>query len=181
MPKKWQRTTMKAKVYTLASSKGGSGKTILCASFAAFLANIGKKVLMLDVDFSTNGLTLLYLNEVKAHKDNFIQDNNTTIPQGLISNDKFDWNRDIVHLPNAIEFAPATFSFLSNDLPDWQTLYYKISSIIKESQDKFDFIFIDAQAGSDVYSKLVMRKDISHEVIIVSDVLPSFRSRHRTT
>ena len=74
---------MKAKIYCLASAKGGSGKTVLCASFAAFLAELGRKVLILDVDAATYGLTLLYLNEVNSRKEDGRSCQNNLLSKGL--------------------------------------------------------------------------------------------------
>ena len=60
---------MTAKVICFASAKGGSGKTVISASLAKFLAAVGKKVLLVDMDAATNGLSLLYLDElVNARK-----------------------------------------------------------------------------------------------------------------
>ncbi|MBF0611027.1 MAG: ParA family protein [Magnetococcales bacterium] len=56
---------MTAQVICFASAKGGAGKTILTASFGSFLADLKKKVLLIDCDWSTHGLTLLYLEPVK--------------------------------------------------------------------------------------------------------------------
>ena len=55
---------MDAKVYCLASAKGGSGKTIMTASLTAFLANVGKKCAAIDCDAATHGMTLLFLPEI---------------------------------------------------------------------------------------------------------------------
>ncbi len=56
---------MEAKIYCMASAKGGTGKTFLTATFAEFLVALGKKVLIIDADASTNGLTIFYIDEVK--------------------------------------------------------------------------------------------------------------------
>ncbi len=51
-----------AKVFCLASAKGGSGKTIIAANIASFLTDIGRKCLIIDCDAATHGMTLLYYN-----------------------------------------------------------------------------------------------------------------------
>ena len=106
-----------AKIYCLASAKGGSGKTVLCASFAAFLTELGKKVLMVDLDAATNGLTLLYLNEVNEHRDQFYAkeiSENAILPKGLFDSRGLARgfaNCDVVILPNKVHLLPATFRF----------------------------------------------------------------------
>ncbi|MEP6668120.1 MAG: AAA family ATPase [Chthoniobacter sp.] len=50
-----------AKTIALVSPKGGTGKTTLCLSYGEMLARWGKRVLLIDSDFSTRGLSR-YLN-----------------------------------------------------------------------------------------------------------------------
>src|SRR5262249_11530502 len=59
---------MKAKVFAFASAKGGAGKTVSAVSVAIVLAAIGRRVLLIDTDASTNGLTLLYIEQVVEAK-----------------------------------------------------------------------------------------------------------------
>ena len=60
---------MGAKVICMASAKGGSGKTVLTATFSAFLVALGKRVAMIDTDAATNGLTLMFLKETKTQSE----------------------------------------------------------------------------------------------------------------
>ncbi len=64
-----------AKVICMSSAKGGSGKTVLCATFATALTSLGKRVLIVDSDASTNGLTLMYLKEVMVKGEYVIGEN----------------------------------------------------------------------------------------------------------
>ena len=59
---------MTANAICFASSKGGSGKTTVTATLATFLNETGKRVLMVDCDEGTHGLTLMYLNEVNENR-----------------------------------------------------------------------------------------------------------------
>lgn len=163
---------MKNKIYCLASAKGGSGKTVLCASFAAFLAELGKKVLILDVDEATHGLTLLYLNEVSSRKEDSGFCQNNLLPKGLFDGEGFSWEKDVIQLPNNVHFVPATFSFNIKERSSATDLHSMLISILDEAKQKYDYIFLDAQAGLDSYSQVAMSKDISHEVVIVSEYDP---------
>lgn len=163
---------MKTKIYCLASAKGGSGKTVLCASFAAFLAELGKKVLILDVDVATHGLTLLYLNEVNSRKEDGGSCQNNLLPKGLFDGEGFSWEKDVIQLPNNVHFVPATFSFNFKESAPEIDLHSMLISILDEAKQKYDYIFLDAQAGLDRYSQITMSKDISHEVVIVSEYDP---------
>lgn len=62
----------KTVVIAFANNKGGSGKTTTCSNVGCALANLGKKVLMIDGDMQLN-LTISYFDEDKAL--NFAQEN----------------------------------------------------------------------------------------------------------
>jgi len=163
---------MANKVYTLASAKGGSGKTILTATFASFLSDLKKRVLIIDSDAATNGLTLMYLKEVSIHKELVIS--NGKRPLGIFDYNEYEFSPvsiDIVELKNGVFLIPATFSF--ERLYDNSERFSNIlSNIIDTYRDEFDYIFIDAQAGSDFYSSVAINKKVSDEVIIVSEYDP---------
>ena len=159
---------MNAEVICFASAKGGSGKTVLTASIASFLNGIGKKCLIIDCDAATHGMTLLYLSEVSSNKSKF--------KKGLfeISNqDKISLFEDsIIQIENSIDLLPATYSFTFGFDPEEFFEDNSLLNIINDIRDKYDYIFLDAQAGSDKYSRLAMRENISDKVVIVSEYDP---------
>ena len=163
---------MKTKIYCLASAKGGSGKTVLCASFAAFLVELGKKVLILDVDAATHGLTLMYLNEVNSRKEDSGSCQNNLHPKGLFDGEGFSWEKDVIQLPNKVHFVPATYFFNIKESAPAIDLYSMLRLILDEAKQKYDYVFLDVQAGLDKYSQIAMSQDVSHEVVIVSEYDP---------
>jgi septum site-determining protein MinD len=163
---------MKDRVYCIASAKGGSGKTVLCASFASFLAELGKKVLLIDMDAATHGMTLLYLNEVNAHKEERASEENSEQPHGLFEAGEISLNRDVVQLKEGVSMLPATFSFSMRGILAESDIEASLKAVLAEARQQYDYIFIDAQAGSDPFSQIAMRRDISQEVIIVSEYDP---------
>src|SRR5262249_27549662 len=60
-------------VIAFGSRKGGTGKTIISATAACLLAKAGKKIIAIDADFSTRGLSLYLLGSVE---DIDVQDEN---------------------------------------------------------------------------------------------------------
>jgi len=162
---------MKAKVYCLASAKGGPGKTVLCASFASFLAELGKKVLLVDMDAATHGMTLLYLNEVNTHKEDSIEDS-AERPRGIFDARELSLDRDVVQLQEGVSILPATFSFSMTGSPAESDVEVSLKAVLAEAKQQYDFVFIDAQAGSDPFSQMAMHRDVSHEVVIVSEYDP---------
>jgi cellulose biosynthesis protein BcsQ len=57
-------TRRPGQVFAFVSAKGGTGKTIMAVSAAYYLQRAGKKVALIDTDFSTRGLSLYVLGRV---------------------------------------------------------------------------------------------------------------------
>jgi len=160
---------MDRKVISLISAKGGSGKTILTATLGRIISEIGYKVLIIDADAATNGLTLFYLNQVLAKKAEAKNES-----RGLFDNNFFLHSNQIVNLSDDLKFLPATFTFKNTiELPE-ESFESRISKII-EGIDKYfkpDVILIDNQAGSEHYTKFVIQRNISNQILIVSEYDP---------
>ncbi|MDO9392189.1 MAG: ParA family protein, partial [bacterium] len=164
---------MPAKIICMASAKGGSGKTMLTATFGAFLSALGKKVLLIDTDAATNGLTLLYLKEVLTQGELAIAANRK--PIGIFDafdKNEFDTQSDIVKLSNGVHLIPATYKFKNTE----NTALNKFSSFLSSNlvilRGTYHYIFLDAQSGSDLFAQVCMSKNISDEVVIVSEYDP---------
>ena len=155
--------------YCIASAKGGSGKTILCACVGAFLADVGKKVLVVDLDHATHGMSLLYLDQVNRHRSAA-----GGKPRGVFDGDSFSYDRDVVHLPTKVDFLPATFTFQADYAGSDAAIFLSVlEQVIDSAKTKeYDYVFLDAQAGGDVYSRTAMKTDIADEVVIVSEYDP---------
>jgi cellulose biosynthesis protein BcsQ len=159
-----------AKIICMASSKGGSGKTVLTATFGAFLAGIGKTVLLIDTDAATNGLTLLYLKETLMQGEYAFADNHQ--PKGIYDLVTDLSPPDIVKLKNGCNLIPATYNFQNTELIDEDKYRGSLVATLQLVRDSYDYIFLDAQAGSDVFAQIAMNRRISDEVVIVSEYDP---------
>ncbi|TKJ35029.1 MAG: hypothetical protein CEE38_16355 [Planctomycetes bacterium B3_Pla] len=166
----WLGEKTMSKIFCFASSKGGSGKTVLTATFATFLTAIGKRTLMIDVDRATHGLTLLYLSEVKKHMDGIEGGNGT--PKGLFDTPLHVSDRDVITLNSQVSLVPATYDFKEAEEFSHHDFTIFLRELLKKLRESYDFIFLDAQAGSDQLSRLAMSGKISDEVIIVSEYDP---------
>jgi len=160
---------MKTKVYSFISAKGGSGKTILTATLSDFLSQMGKKVLIIDADGSTNGLSLFYLDELLDKSKNSAQST-----YGIFEDKYIPRVDNIISLENGVSLIPATYQFNNTDCFDLGTFKDSLKKTIDKfsTELEFDFILIDCQAGSDSHSEIVIDSNISDEVIIVSEYDP---------
>lgn len=159
-----------SRVICMASAKGGSGKTVLTATFASFLSALGKRVLIIDTDASTNGLTLMYLKEVRVNGEIVLA---TGIrPIGSFETGINTKTPSIVKLQNGVDFIPATYSFKNTETIEIKSFRSGLISVLNIYYDEYDFIFLDAQAGSDLYAHIAMERGISDEVVIVSEYDP---------
>ena len=157
------------KIICMASAKGGSGKTVLTATFAAFLSNLGKRVLMIDTDAATNGLTLLYLKEVLLQSEIAIAAGR--VPKGVYEGDGI-LSPEIVSLPTGADIIPATYAFTNPEHVSLDVFVASLDRTIALARKQYDYIFLDAQAGADEFAQIAMSRHRSDEVVIVSEYDP---------
>jgi cellulose biosynthesis protein BcsQ len=161
---------MKAKVFCMASSKGGSGKTILTITIGTFLNDLGKKVLLIDTDAATNGLTLLHLKEVRVQGEYAIGEQRR--PRGVYEDISETTPPEVVMLKSGPHLIPACYDFINTEGVSLEAYRRSLQSILSLMRESYDYIFLDAQAGSDLFAQTAMSRSISDEVIIVSEYDP---------
>src|SRR5688500_5459081 len=99
---------MPARGICMASAKGGSGETVLTATFGTFLATIGRRVLLIDTDAAINGLTVLFLKEARVRGELAIAAGGT--PHGIY--ELSDGHPpEVVTLKKHLDLIPATYAF----------------------------------------------------------------------
>ena len=155
----------------LASSKGGSGKTTITATLGTFLSRVGKRVLLIDCDEGTHGLTLMYLREVNDFRKT---------AEGEISGvfERFHnlspeaVKASIVKVSENLDLMPAKHSF-AGARDDLKLGYFENLHIVLEyARHNYDYVFLDAQAGISDASRLAMSPQISDMVVLVSEYDP---------
>jgi cellulose biosynthesis protein BcsQ len=156
-----------SKTICFASAKGGTGKTVLSASLGKFLGILNKKVLLIDTDAATNGLTLFYLDKITGAKTASKEKENKLI--GI-----FESQNGVLATPikleNNVDFVPATFILSQTDTADSGKLEVALTQVIEALGKKYDYVILDAEAGSDIYAEVAIQ--IADQVIIVSEYDP---------
>jgi septum site-determining protein MinD len=158
------KDSISCKSIAVVSGKGGSGKTMITATMAAILDSMGYKVLLVDADYGTAGLTFyMGLNTV------------TNISVGLTnlsSQGAFDSKLLNKYSQKMNGFINSDFVGIgdhrrylrSSAETDVEGLFLRI---IDDSKEKYDFILIDCRGGIDAESLMVCKA--VDEVIIVAE------------
>ncbi len=123
------------KIISFANQKGGVGKTTTCINLSAYIAAMGKKVLVVDLDpqgNATSGLGIDKDNNIKTVYDLIAGDATTedVIKETLIE------GLDI--LPSTVDLAGAELEMV--EMPQREKIMKGILDPLKES---YDFIMID--------------------------------------
>ncbi len=155
--------TGKVTVLAFISAKGGSGKTVLSTSLAVLLGAMGRRVLIVDCDAATNGLTLLNLTRLLGERVD-------REGSGLFEDDAK--GRDILRVPIAenVDLLPATSRMRQTEDTPPEFVRARLSSVLAQAPLEYDFVILDAQAGADTYAELAV--NFADKVIIVSEYDP---------
>lgn len=123
------------KVIVVASGKGGTGKTMVCANLGATLALEGHKVAVVDMDMGLRNLDLyLGLESNVVYDVNDVMNGVCRIKQALIKDKSF---------PGLYLMAA------SPKKPDGEITPLHMKVLCCKLSEKFDYIIVDAPAGID--------------------------------
>ncbi len=123
------------KVIAFSNQKGGVGKTTTCVNMSAYLASLGKKVLLVDMDSQGNATTGLGFDKSKLDKSVY----NVVIEDESIKNVCKKTKIDGLYLvPSSIDLAGAEV-----ELVNMQKRDKKLKDAIDKVKDDYDYITID--------------------------------------
>jgi cellulose biosynthesis protein BcsQ len=132
------------------------------------------KVLLIDADSATNGLTLLFLKEIRINAE--LVRSKARSPVGLFDaflNQNVVLDQcDRVELSECLHLIPASYGLQSVTPTFIEIVQQFFESILTPLRNEYDFILIDAQAGIDDMAQVAMSRKVSDEVVIVSEYDP---------
>src|SRR5947209_14863408 len=123
-------------IVSIASQKGGTGKTTTSISLAAGLARKGKKVLLVDIDSQANSSKVLLHHYPHIDKDQTIY---TTILQ------RQPLSLHPTQIPN-LEITPSHILLSNTDVELTTAIDHREERLKRELdqvKDRYDFVFID--------------------------------------
>jgi len=149
----------KTQIFSIASGKGGTGKSIISASIAYILSHCGFKTLLVDMDLFTHGLTFYALAEYPRDASYFTAD--------LFKEDKSELGFKTTLIPhpfteNNLDIAPSIkrtgrpraelelnekFNNMENFLSKTKSFFKYLSHTLD-----YDFIIVDTRGGTDITS-----------------------------
>lgn len=141
--------TMPKKI-ALLSGKGGSGKTSLSLSISNLLANCGIKTLLLDCDFSTNGASYFFEDELNC------EENVISLEQVFLNHKE---NGNVVKIQKNFDFIPSVSKIngAKFDSGLWKNVNF---SFVDKISKKYDVVIYDCQAGySDILEMILPEID----------------------
>jgi cellulose biosynthesis protein BcsQ len=160
-----EKTLSDARVFSFLSPKGGSGKTITAITLAIVLSGLDKRVLIVDADASTNGLSLFYLDEITQYKS---KHEHGLLFGTLQAEDAT--TIDVVSVENGIDIAPASFLMNQTEHTNPAQFQQRIENMRLTWLRDYEYIFIDAQAGTDAFAEIAAK--LADEIVVVSEYDP---------
>ncbi|MCC7575393.1 MAG: cell division ATPase MinD [Methanomethylovorans sp.] len=140
---------MAAKIYTITSGKGGTGKSIFAVNLAAALAGLAKKTLLIDADLGMADIGLML----------GLENNKITLHEVLA--DEANVADALYDGPNGLKVLPGSLSLEGFKKADPS----RIKNVINELAQNFEFMIIDTPTG--INNATAASIEVCDEVLLV--------------
>ena len=148
-----------ATIISFCSAKGGSGKTAVSAAIASFLSDAGLKVLVIDADPATSGMTLLFLKKV-------VESSKKTQENGLFD----ELSPYPIMISDNLYFIPSSSSKKIKPHDDLGILSSRLQSLLPNLSNQYDVIILDTEAGTEITTRACI--EVSDKAVIVTEFDP---------
>lgn len=123
------------RIYAIANQKGGVGKTTTAVNLSAYLALVGKRVLLLDIDPQCNATSSLGLDKNKVSASTYeVLLGNITPARALLKNARLN----LAVLPASPALAAAEIELVGELARE-----YRLRQALAAEADKYDYVLID--------------------------------------
>jgi cellulose biosynthesis protein BcsQ len=166
------------------SPKGGSGKTVLCASMAYLLRKAGRSVVIIDTDFSTRGISLFLFDRLLEERElNLAAANSVAdaiekeVPPADVTPVpvvKGDCDYEIILASADVEQGgrPEAKVLGLGAMPNFSTRFRELlSQVCTRLARTYDHILIDTRGGYDTSSALAASVADSYVIVCEADRL----------
>lgn len=142
------------KIISFVSGKGGTGKTVITSTVGKLLAHENYRVLLIDWDFATRGLTsyLLPREEISNRGviDILLSDDIYVSLNPVNIEDNLDLIPSVSLLRNAILYSDIVKFYNMIRDTDFNIINNLFKKIINDFGDKYDYIIFDTRSGIEI-------------------------------
>ncbi len=132
-----------ARIISLVNQKGGVGKTTTSINLSAALGQLGKKVLLIDMDPQSNATTGLGYSSTDFESDIYEVLTGQAKIKDAILNTKY---KNLSLLPSTLNLAGIDVEFVKKMLEDSNFRQNEqLKNVLKEIENDYDYMIIDCQ------------------------------------